>query len=95
MDKDFKNKLVKFHDKNYKLLLLIPAVLLIFSILYLGFFYSNNGDILVPDKELKQWKPSNPEGYVKWFEAHAALIPIIIKKIPAQIKIPPKNFDAL
>lgn len=52
MDKDFKNKFVKFHDKNYKLLLLIPAALLIFSVIYLGFFYSDNGDIFYKDISL-------------------------------------------
>lgn len=32
----------------------------------------NNG-LLVPDKKLKCWKPSNPQGYADWFEAYAAL----------------------
>jgi hypothetical protein len=27
--------------------------------------------ILVPDKELSRWKPSNPRGYAKWFMAQA------------------------
>ena len=36
---------------------------------------SSNGEILVPDRELRQWKPSNPEGYIKWFEWHASLHP--------------------
>lgn len=36
---------------------------------------SLNGEIFVPDRELKQWKPSNPEGYVRWFESHSALEP--------------------
>ncbi len=34
-----------------------------------------NGEIYVPDREQRQWKPSNPEGYVKWFEGHASLKP--------------------
>ncbi len=39
----------KFHDKNYKLLLLIPFALLLFSIVYLGIFYSHNQDIIHKD----------------------------------------------
>ena len=34
--------------------------------------FSSNGEILVPDRKLKKWKPSNPEGYVQWFEKHAS-----------------------
>ncbi len=41
-----------WHDKNYKLLLLIPAILVIFSIVYLFIFYSNNGDIFQKDISL-------------------------------------------
>lgn len=36
---------------------------------------SINAEIYVPDRNLLQWKLSNPEGYVKWFETHAALEP--------------------
>lgn len=35
----------------------------------------NNGEILVPDKELKKWKPSNPEGYAERFELYSSLLP--------------------
>ena len=42
-------KLSKFHDKNYKKLLLIPLVLLLASIAYLGFFYSQTGDFIQRD----------------------------------------------
>jgi preprotein translocase subunit SecF len=45
-------KFKDFHDKNYKLLLLIPASLLLLSIIYLGIFYSNNGDIMKKDISL-------------------------------------------
>ncbi|PKN62606.1 MAG: nucleotidyltransferase [Deltaproteobacteria bacterium HGW-Deltaproteobacteria-15] len=38
---------------------------------------SSNGEVFVPDRELKRWTPSNPEGYVKWFEGFAALTPRI------------------
>lgn len=47
-----KNKLIKFHDKYYKLLLLIPLALIIFSIAYIGIFYSANGDFISKDISL-------------------------------------------
>jgi preprotein translocase subunit SecF len=47
-----KTKISNFHDKNYKLLLLIPAILLVFSFIYLGVFYSNNGDFMYKDVSL-------------------------------------------
>ncbi len=39
----------KFHDKYYKLLLLIPAIILIFGFIYMGIFYSNNQDFIYRD----------------------------------------------
>lgn len=39
----------KFHDRHYKKLLLIPLILIVISIAYLGIFYSNNGDIIHKD----------------------------------------------
>ena len=42
-----------WHDKNYKLLLLIPAILLIFSFVYLGIFYSQNGSFIKKDISLE------------------------------------------
>jgi Second Messenger Oligonucleotide or Dinucleotide Synthetase domain len=33
------------------------------------------GGELVPDKRLRQWKPSNPRGYQRWFDARARLQP--------------------
>jgi preprotein translocase subunit SecF len=41
-----------FHDKNYKLLLLIPLSLLIFSLIYMGVFYSQNQDFIYKDISL-------------------------------------------
>ncbi len=53
MDKEkFKNKFVKFHNKNYKLLLLIPLALLIFSIIYLSSFYLQHNDFFYKDISL-------------------------------------------
>jgi preprotein translocase subunit SecF len=45
-------KIGKFHDKYYKHLLLIPAILLVFSFIYMGFFYSNTGDFIYKDISL-------------------------------------------
>src|SRR3972149_2672324 len=42
----FGTKLARFHDKHYKLLLLIPAIILLFSFIYLGVFYSKTGDFI-------------------------------------------------
>ena len=41
-----------WYDKNYKLLLLIPLALLLFSIIYMGIFYSNNQDFIYKDISL-------------------------------------------
>ncbi len=41
-----------WHDKNYKLLLLIPAFLLVFSLMYMVVFYQTNGDFIYKDISL-------------------------------------------
>jgi len=46
------NKFERFHDKNYKLLLLIPIALIVFSLIYLGSFYSKNNDFIHKDISL-------------------------------------------
>lgn len=43
---------MKFHDKYYKLLLLIPLSLLISSFIYMGSFYSKNHDFINKDISL-------------------------------------------
>ena len=43
---------INWHDKHYKTLLLIPAIILILSIAYLGYFYSINGDFIQKDVSL-------------------------------------------
>ena len=48
----FGTKAAKFHDKYYKLLLLIPAIILVFSIAYMAFFYYNTGDFINRDISL-------------------------------------------
>lgn len=35
----------------------------------------DNGGLLVPDRELRNWKASHPAGYVVWFKKRAALVP--------------------
>jgi hypothetical protein len=39
----------------------------------------SNGGELVPDRKLRQWKATNPKGYLQWFEAHAATEPRFVK----------------
>jgi hypothetical protein len=41
---------------------------------------SSNGEIFVPDRELRKWKSSNPEGYISWFKEHEALRPRMLIK---------------
>jgi preprotein translocase subunit SecF len=41
-----------WHDRHYKHLLLIPLAIFIFSIIYMGVFYSSNGDIFHKDISL-------------------------------------------
>jgi len=61
----FTKKFGKFHDKNYKLLLLIPAILLIFSVIYLGIFYSNNQDFIHRDISLTGGTSVTINGQIK------------------------------
>jgi len=46
------NKFGNFHNKYYKLLLLIPLALLLFSLIYMGVFYSKNQDFIYKDISL-------------------------------------------
>jgi preprotein translocase subunit SecF len=48
----YKAKLISFHDKHYKTLLIIPIALLVFCFIYIGIFYVNNHDILYRDISL-------------------------------------------
>ena len=52
MEEQEKSAFEKFHDKNYKLLLLIPLIILILSIAYIGYFYSENNDFVHRDISL-------------------------------------------
>jgi len=42
----------KWYNKNYKLLLLIPLLLLVLSLGYIGYFYKQNGDFIKKDVSL-------------------------------------------
>jgi len=48
----FKESFAKFHDKNYKLLLIIPLLFFIFGFGYMGAFYSQNHDFINRDISL-------------------------------------------
>jgi hypothetical protein len=59
-----------------------------------------NGGELVPDKDLKAWKASNPKGYQKWFREIAFLQPrftLMKSEIKAQVEslLPPTQFKGL
>ncbi len=49
---EHKKKLATFHDKHYKILLLIPVALLLFSFVYMGVFYSKHQDFIRKDVSL-------------------------------------------
>lgn len=49
---NFTKKFAEFHDKHYKTLLIIPAALLLFCFVYMGFFYNTNHDVLYKDISL-------------------------------------------
>jgi preprotein translocase subunit SecF len=54
MEEEHKNKFNfgKLHDKYYKILLVLPAVLILLSLIFLVNFYSQNGDIIKKDVSL-------------------------------------------
>jgi len=53
MEQNTENKkLGNWHDKYYKLLFLIPLILLLFSLIYMGMFYSKNKDFIYKDISL-------------------------------------------
>ena len=52
MEQEIEHKKKQWYDKNYKLLLLIPAILLVFSFVYMAIFYQTNGDFIYRDISL-------------------------------------------
>jgi len=47
-----KEKINTFYNKNYKKILIIPALLIILSLAYIGYFYSQTGDFIKKDVTL-------------------------------------------
>jgi len=47
-----KKQFGEIYDKNYKFLLIIPLLLLILSLAYIGYFYNKNGDFIKKDVSL-------------------------------------------
>ena len=52
MEEDKETNKENWHDKNYKVLLLIPLILLILSFAYLAYFYASTGDFIRKDISL-------------------------------------------
>ncbi len=48
-----KEKFSGWYDKNYKIILLIPLIVVIASLAHLAYFYSQTGDIMYKDVSLK------------------------------------------
>ena len=48
-----KDKIEPFYNKNYKILMLIPILILVISLAYIGYFYSKNNDFIYKDISLK------------------------------------------
>lgn len=51
----------------------------------------NNGCIQVPDRDLKEWKESNPKGYASWFENRMVVIRAKMERMYADIEDLPDN----
>jgi len=49
---EVKSKFRFNYDRHYKILLIIPVIILLASIIYLGIFYSQNGDVIHRDVSL-------------------------------------------
>ena len=52
MEQESEIKSKNWYDRHYKKLLIIPVVILILSLVYLGFFYSQHGDFILKDSSL-------------------------------------------
>lgn len=73
-NKKQKKTLGEWHDKNYKKLLLIPALFLAFSLVYLGIFYSQNNDIFLKDISLSGGTSATINGQLDVTALEKALI---------------------
>jgi preprotein translocase subunit SecF len=63
-----------WHDKHYKTLLLIPLVLVLFSFVYMGFFYSQHHDFFQKDISLKGGTSATVYGSVDISNLKEALV---------------------
>src|SRR3989338_7937008 len=52
MEQESETKSKDWYDRYYKTLLIIPLLILILSLVYLGFFYSQHGDFILKDSSL-------------------------------------------
>jgi len=52
MEQETEQRKKHWHDKYYKLLLLVPVIILIFSFIYMAIFYQQNGDVIYKDISL-------------------------------------------
>ncbi len=43
---------LKWYDRSYKIMLVIPVIIMLVSLVYIGYFYSKNGDIMRKDVSL-------------------------------------------
>jgi preprotein translocase subunit SecF len=68
-----KRNFAEFHDKNYKLLLLIPLALLVFACIYMPYFYSQNQDFIRKDVSLTGGTSITINGNIDAEELEAAL----------------------
>lgn len=48
--------------------------------------------LLVPDRELKRWMPSNPKGYAEWFESRMKVVMESIMRAKAEVEDLPDNY---
>lgn len=48
-----KNKILKFYEEKYKILLVLPILLIVFSLFQIGFQYATTGDFIAKDISLK------------------------------------------
>ena len=48
----FSTKISRFHDRNYKKLLILPAIILVLSFAYMFYFYNAHGDFVQKDISL-------------------------------------------
>lgn len=46
------NSLSNWYDKSYKILLVVPLIVMVLCLFYIGSFYSNNGDFINKDTSL-------------------------------------------